>query len=98
MDVVTLHQAAVAGFGTLVHAVGPDQWTSPTPCAGWSVRELVNHVVGENRWAGQLLNGATVAEVGSRFDGDLLGDDPVAAWEESAAEASKAAGPSGGDG
>jgi uncharacterized protein (TIGR03086 family) len=28
-----------------------------------------------------LLAGTTVADVGDRFDGDVLGDDPVAAWD-----------------
>ena len=56
--------------------VGDDQWDLPTPCTEWDVRALVNHVVGEERWTGPLLDGMTIAEVGDRFDGDLLGDDP----------------------
>ncbi len=87
MDVVVLHRRALERFGALVHAIGPDQWTSPTPCAGWDVRSLVAHLVGENRWAVPLLEGSTIAEVGDRFDGDLLGDDPVRAWDDSAGEA-----------
>jgi uncharacterized protein (TIGR03086 family) len=34
-----------------------------------------------------MLAGATMAEVGDRFEGDLLGSDPVAAFDEAAAEA-----------
>lgn len=90
MDIVTLHQRATAGFGARVHAVADDQWTLPTPCAQWDVRQLVNHVVGENRWAVPLLSGSTIAEVGSRLDGDLLGDDPMKAWDASAAEVATA--------
>ena len=48
-----------------------------TPCTEWDVRALVNHVLGEIRWAVPLFAGSTIAEVGDRFDGDLLGDDPV---------------------
>ena len=51
------------------------------------MRALVNHVVGEDRWTPPLLEGATIAEVGDRFDGDLLGDDPAAAARDAAAEA-----------
>jgi len=60
-----------------VGAVKNDQWGGPTPCAEWSVRELVNHVVSEELWAAPLLRGQTIEEVGGQFDGDVLGDDPL---------------------
>jgi uncharacterized protein (TIGR03086 family) len=41
------------------------------------VRDLTNHVVGEDLWTAPLMRGGTIAEVGDRFDGDLLGSDPV---------------------
>jgi uncharacterized protein (TIGR03086 family) len=47
-----------------------------TPCTEWSVRDLVNHVVGEDAWTVPLMRGATIAEVGDSLDGDLLGDEP----------------------
>jgi uncharacterized protein (TIGR03086 family) len=37
-----------------------------------------------------LVAGSTVADIGSRFDGDQLGDDPVAVWD-AAVRASRAA-------
>ncbi|MFI7277373.1 TIGR03086 family metal-binding protein [Streptomyces sp. NPDC049879] len=77
-------------FGTRVHGVGAGQWASGTPCAEWSVRDLVNHLVGEHLWAPWLLRGATLAEVGDRFDGDVLGDDPVAAWDAAVARSREA--------
>lgn len=81
------HARATAAFGDLVHTIGPGQWGLPTPCAEWTVRELVNHVTAENLWMPPLLSGATIADVGDRFDGDVLGDDPVDAWDEAAARA-----------
>ena len=27
-------------------AIGPDQWSAPTPCPDWTVRDLVVHVIG----------------------------------------------------
>lgn len=89
MDIPTMYRQASDRFGTLVHTVADSQWNDPTPCAGWDVRALVNHVVGENRWAIPLFAGRTVADVGDRLDGDLLGDDPAKAWDGSAAEALK---------
>jgi nitrilase len=86
-EVPELHRRAVEHFGDLVQQVGPDQWDNPTPCDDWSVRELVNHVAGENCWTAPLFAGQTVADVGDRFDGDVLGADPPAAWKTGAAEA-----------
>jgi uncharacterized protein (TIGR03086 family) len=85
-----LHRRALDRFGANVRQVRDDQWDSPTPCADWDVRTLVNHVVNENRWTPPLLEGQTIAEVGDRFDGDLLGDDPKHAWDDSAQEAAAA--------
>ena len=77
MDLNTLYHRTVEAWADRVNAVRPEQWEAPTPCRGWSVRDLVNHVVGEDLWTVPLVEGATIAEVGDRFDGDLLGDDPV---------------------
>jgi uncharacterized protein (TIGR03086 family) len=81
MDAITLLPAAAEEFGRRVHAVPPDAWDRATPCVDWSVRDVVNHVVGEHLWAPELLGGATMTDVGDRFDGDVLGDDPLAAWD-----------------
>jgi uncharacterized protein (TIGR03086 family) len=86
-DIGDLYQRAMAAFGERVHAVRDDQWSGPTPCSEWGVRALVNHLVSENRWAPPLFEGRTIAEVGDRFEGDLLGEDPKAAWDDSAREA-----------
>jgi uncharacterized protein (TIGR03086 family) len=42
----------------LIAAVHDEQWAGPTPCAGWSVRDLVAHVVaGNSLFAGALRGG-----------------------------------------
>jgi uncharacterized protein (TIGR03086 family) len=92
MDIRQLHRTALDAFTRRVDPLPPESWRWATPCADWDVRALVNHVVGENRWVPPLLGGATVADVGSALDGDLLGDDPVAAWHESVGPALEAIG------
>jgi uncharacterized protein (TIGR03086 family) len=87
MDLGTLYRRTVESWAVRVNAVGSDQWDDPTPCREWSVRDLVNHVVGEDRWTVPLVRGQTIAEVGDRFDGDLLGDDPIASALDAAGEA-----------
>lgn len=52
-------------------------WTAATPCSEWDVRALVNHVGGEYLWVPEMLAGRTIADVGDRLDGDVLGDDPL---------------------
>jgi uncharacterized protein (TIGR03086 family) len=73
---------ATAHFGGLVHQVKDDQWGNATPCSDWDVRALVNHLVYEARWAPPLLKGETIEQVGSRFDGDLLGADPKTSYDD----------------
>ena len=83
-----LHDQALEATGRVVSGVTGDRWGAPTPCADWNVRELVNHVVSGNLWAAELAAGATIADVGDRLDGDLLGADPASAYAESAHAAS----------
>lgn len=89
MNVADLHRRACERFARYVGEVGP-RWTAPTPCAGWDVRTLVNHVVAEELWTPPLMEGRTIAEVGDRFDGDVLGADPAAACDDAAAAAIQA--------
>lgn len=95
IDVREAYHRALEDFGALVHRIGPEQWDSPTPCVDWDVRDLVNHVVGENLWAPELLGGRAVAEIGDAFEGDLLGDDPIKAFDTSAVAAMQATGGAG---
>jgi uncharacterized protein (TIGR03086 family) len=76
-----LYERTAKAMGELLRTVTAEQWAARTPCDGWVVRDLVNHLVSENRWMPPLLSGGTIADVGNALDGDLLGGDPVAAWE-----------------
>lgn len=74
----------IDAFGEKVTAIPSDAWDAPTPCTDWSVRDLVNHVTGEHLWAPHLLDGETIAQVGDRYDGDVLGDSPLDGWGQAA--------------
>jgi uncharacterized protein (TIGR03086 family) len=89
-DLQQLHQRSLEEFDRYMKAIKPDQWGNATPCSEWSVRDLVNHIVNEDKWTVPLMQGSTIEEVGDRFDGDLLGDDPLGVWEMSKKEASNA--------
>ena len=90
MNLLDAHGCALREFDRIAHLVRDDQWDAPTPCADWTVRDLLNHLVSEQLWVPHVLGGATLAEVGDRYDGDVLGADPVAAWETSARAAREA--------
>jgi uncharacterized protein (TIGR03086 family) len=89
-ELLTLHRVNAERVTRLVHragAGGPEVWENPTPCTQWSVRDLVNHLTAEQLWAPELLAGRSLTDVGDRFDGDVLGEDPVAAWDAGIAAA-----------
>jgi uncharacterized protein (TIGR03086 family) len=83
LDARELYDRACAEFTARVHRIG-DRWSAPTPCPGWDVRQLVGHLVEEQRWAPLLFAGGLVAEVGDQITGELLGDDPVSAFDDAA--------------
>lgn len=89
MDLNTLYHRTVECWADRVNAVPAHAWDAPTPCRGWSVRDLTNHVAGEDRWTVPLVRGSTIAEVGDSLDGDLLGGDPVRSALDAAMEATK---------
>lgn len=87
MELLPAHRTAMREFDSRVRRMEQDQWDNPTPCTEWAVRDLLNHLVNEQLWVPWLLDGATMEQVGDRFDGDQLGLDPVAAWQQASAAA-----------
>lgn len=87
MEIDDLHRRAVDQWRVRVEGVGEEQWQRPTPCEEWDVRALVQHVVAEDLWTVPLVDGATMAQVGDRFEGDVLGRTPPEAAARAAEEA-----------
>jgi uncharacterized protein (TIGR03086 family) len=90
MEIPAMFRQAVAEFGARVQLIGDQDWQATTPDQEWNIRDVVNHVVGEDLWAPPMLAGSTIAEVGDRFNGDVLGAEPKAAWKVASAAAVKA--------
>jgi len=71
----------------VVDRIAEGQWSMPMPAdfarAGSdhvpTLREIVNYHAYDDAWVPDMLAGRTMEEAGTtRFDGDLLGDDPKA--------------------
>src|SRR6478736_4836886 len=90
LDIVACHRAALDATREVVAGINDDQWSRPTPCADWDVRALLNHVVAGNWWASRLAAGATIDEVGTEYDGDVLAPSPLSEYHESAVAAARA--------
>lgn len=87
MDTASLYRRTMECWAVRVNAVRDDQWDDPTPCKEWTVRDLANHVVGEDLWTVPLMQGSTIADVGDRFDGDVLGAQPISTALRAAGDA-----------
>lgn len=80
-EIRELQRLALDDFGARLRTVEGTAWDAPTPWRGATVREVVNHVVAAQLWVPPLLAGASAAELGARFDGDMLGERPLRAWD-----------------
>jgi uncharacterized protein (TIGR03086 family) len=89
-DIARLHRRALDSTRVFVAGVEPRHWQQASPCEGWDVRALVNHVVSGNLWVVELAQGRTIEEVGDRLDGDVLGPKPLDAYDASAEVAAAA--------
>ena len=90
MEQLALLPRADVEFARRLAGTTPDQLQGPTPCEEWTGRDLVNHVVGESIMSVRLLHGASANEAMAGLEGDLLGDNPSAAFA-AAASAERAA-------
>src|ERR1019366_7520737 len=71
---------ALTAVGDLIEGVREEQWSAPTPCTDWTVRALVNHLIGMNLVFVSLLGDQAPPERGA----DRTGNDPAASYRESA--------------
>jgi uncharacterized protein (TIGR03086 family) len=87
-DLLDLYDHASAWTAEKVVAAS-SQLDSRTPCKGWDVRQLMNHMLDTQRYFTGAAKG-TGAPVPSSTPPDLLGDDPVAEFEQGRVELMRA--------
>jgi uncharacterized protein (TIGR03086 family) len=85
---------AIASTAGIVKSVAFGQARAPTPCPEWTVRDLLNHVIG-TLWLSEALFNDSTARYPMAPGGlpatDLAGDDPAAAYADASAAALTAA-------
>ena len=84
MDVLELYGRAQSGFDAMLAGVQPDQWDSPSTCAGWTVRDVAGHVTWGQRQLRAWATRGTYDQPGGPGTPHpavvLAGADPVSAW------------------
>ncbi len=65
----------------LVANVKPDQLSAPTPCTDWDVRDLVSHFVGGAGLFASAFSGEPLDIDPDASMPDLVGDDPLGAFD-----------------
>ena len=69
--------AAMSGFARVVAELSADELAEPSRCEGWTVRDVIDHVVAGERFTAGLMSGRP-------FDGvvaGLTGLDPDGHWD-----------------
>ena len=84
------------GFDQVVRAMPSDAWDRPSPCAGWSGRDVVGHVVAVQRWIESLARETEPYPDPYMEPGRIADDDPVAVWAAPRGDGLDAGRPAGG--
>jgi uncharacterized protein (TIGR03086 family) len=81
-DAIALLQRVVDETDRLVDQTTAADLAAPTPCDGWTVRDLLNHITGGATMFAVSAESGSVPDdlLGQLMGGDHLGDDYVASW------------------
>lgn len=83
-DVFVLSERALSN---VIDQIQEKQWDQTTP--NWfqtgqpgtfTLHDIINYQAYDSAWVPDILAGKTIAEVGSAYDGDLLGNDPKGSY------------------
>ena len=83
-DVFVLSERTLS---TVIDQIHDQQWDQTTPDwfqtgrqGKFTLRDIINYHAYDSAWVPDVLAGKTLAEVGSTYDGDLLGNDPKGSY------------------
>ena len=67
-------------FSTVITRLKEDDWERPTPCAGWTARDLLGHLASSVWVAMSLMQGRQPTWPDAQHPGDLVEGDPIEFW------------------
>ena len=80
--------AAMAGFAEVVDALSETDLDAASMCDGWTIRDVVEHIIGGDRFAAFVLDGGSLHDaIGAVMGVDHLGDDMTASLADASAGA-----------
>ena len=92
MDLLPTMGKVLDRAGTVVDNVEPSQLGNATPCTEWTVRDVINHVVGGATMFAECVEQGSVPDerLGQLMGGDNLGDDYKGAFHAASDRANAA--------
>ena len=92
LGVIETYRRAVGQAERVIGGIGPEQLSAPTPCAKFDVHELLNHFVGSSVMMATVGSGRSAGEGTGGTEavaamGELVGDDPSAAYARANSDA-----------
>jgi uncharacterized protein (TIGR03086 family) len=98
MQIIEQHHRATSAVEPIVARVRPVDLGLPTPCAGWDLRTLLEHMTGQDHGFAAAVRAGDGADVdAAAFAPRPLGADPVATVAAAAAEVDAAFGEAAAD-
>jgi len=97
MDSITMMNKVLGETSRIVDGIEPDQLDNPTPCEGWTVRDVLNHITGGAEMFTIAVTEGKVPDekLGQLMVGDNLGSDYKAAFAAASDRAQQAFGAPG---
>jgi uncharacterized protein (TIGR03086 family) len=80
-DPLELLRRAGTAAEQIIAGIPPGRLAGPTPCTGWDVRDVINHMANGNRRFAASITGTA----GPGRGDDVLGGDPLAGFRDSLA-------------
>jgi uncharacterized protein (TIGR03086 family) len=76
-NILELHQRSVAGLRPVLDRIAPAHLDRPTPCAGWDLRALLEHMTGQDHG---LAAAVRAARTGGEVDVAAFAPRPLGPW------------------
>jgi uncharacterized protein (TIGR03086 family) len=93
MELMEAYRRAQDGFEAMLAAVPADMWEAPSPCPGWTLRDVAGHLIwGQEQmrhWATGQDYTVTTGAPGAPSPGEMAAGDPLEIWRAARADSVK---------